>query len=248
MTNEEVAMNSLRSLLSRGSDKWEPSRSHPQLEELEKRHLPSAASFAVASGIVYSAENYSNFITNEYQALLGRTPDATGLQFWLTNLEQGMAPEAVEAGIASSAEFQTDYNNDAATWLTGLYNDILRRAPDAAGFSYWMNALQSGATPYQVALGFSTSPEREAMDITADYYAFLGRARDANGMAYWLSVEQQGGTRANVEAGIIGSDEFFANQGDDPTEFITAAYQAVLNRTPDCDEVAYWLGVYDSNS
>jgi hypothetical protein len=33
-----------------------------------------------------------------------------------------------------------------------------------------------------------------------------------------------------------------------PECFITAAYEAILNRTPDSSEIAFWLGVYDSNS
>jgi hypothetical protein len=246
MTNEEAAMNPLRNRIGHRLERHEPARFRPELEELENRRLPSAATFAVAAGIAHSDENYDNFIAAEYQSLLGRAPDDAGLQYWLGQLHQGMTPERVEAGIASSTEYQANHNNDPATWLTGLYNDILLRAPDAAGFNDWIGALASGATPYDVALGFSTSPEREMRDTAADYYAFLGHGPDAAGMAYWTSIERQGGTRADVEAGIVGSDEFFADQGNDPTNFIIATYQSVLNRTPDSDEIAFWMGVYDS--
>jgi hypothetical protein len=45
-----------------------------EVEALEARNLLSNATFAVATGILNSPENFTNFIGNEYRHLLGRNP------------------------------------------------------------------------------------------------------------------------------------------------------------------------------
>ncbi|HMC90452.1 MAG TPA: DUF4214 domain-containing protein, partial [Gemmataceae bacterium] len=59
-----------------------PQSSAPSVERLETRDVPSAATFAVASGIVHSQENFNDFVTFEYNHLLGRAPDPNGLNHW----------------------------------------------------------------------------------------------------------------------------------------------------------------------
>ena len=136
------------------------------VEQLETRDLLSAATLAVASGIVHSTENFDNFVIGEYATLLGRAPDIGGFNAWVGQLQNGVSPEAVEAGFVSSAEYILDHGNNAAQWLTGLYNDLLGRAPDAGGFNNWLNALAGGMSPSQVAQLFATSTERESILIS----------------------------------------------------------------------------------
>ena len=100
------------------------------LEPLESRNLLSAGTFAVAAGIVHSPENYGNFVTSLYENYLGRPPDPAGFTDWLGQLEQGRSPEEVEAGVVASPEYILEHGNDAALWLTGLYEDLLGREPD----------------------------------------------------------------------------------------------------------------------
>lgn len=50
-----------------------------------------------------------------------------------------------------------------ATALTGLYQNLLGRAPDASGLAYWMHALLSGATLDQIAQEFKDSPEYQGL-------------------------------------------------------------------------------------
>jgi hypothetical protein len=218
------------------------------VEELESRHLPSAATLAVASGIVHSTENYQDFLAQEYQNLLGRAPDAAGLQNWLGQLQKGVPAEVVEAGIAGSGEYVANHSNDPTAFVTGLYTDLLGRDPDAAGFNYWTNRLAAGTNPYTVALGFSTSAERQANVIAQDYADFLGRDPEPGAVDYWLALEQQGADRAAVATRIVASDEYFAASGNDPSTFVASAYQDVLGRGPDDLETAYWLGIYDANA
>jgi hypothetical protein len=216
------------------------------VEQLETRNLLSAATLAVASGIVHSTENFDNFVIGEYATFLGRAPDAGGFQGWVNQLQNGMSPEAVEAGFVSSTEYIVERGNNAVQWLTGLYNDLLGRAPDAGGLNGWLNALASGMGPNQVAMGFTTSFERESIIIRADYLTYLGRVPSSPEIGAWLNFEAQGHNRADAAAQILASDEFFADHAKSPSRFITAVYQDVLVRTPSTPEVDAWLAVYDS--
>jgi Domain of unknown function (DUF4214) len=229
----------------RSNSKQRPQNSTPTVERLETRDVPSAATLAVANGIVRSQENFNDFVTFEYNHLLRRAPDQNGLNHWVFEMQTGMSPEQVEAGFASSAEYISDHGNDPAAFVTGLYNDLLGRAPDSSGFNNWLASLQTGTSPLDVALGFARSPERESMVIRQDYADFLGRLARNDEIAAWLSVFQQGANRADVATSFVNSDEFFADAGRDPTTFIVHAYQDVLARTPSQGEVNFWLNVYN---
>src|SRR5947209_5957209 len=103
------------------------------VEQLDSRDLPSQATLAVASGIVNSTENRTDFIAGEYRQFLRRAADPAGTSFWLSQMQAGMSPEAVEANFVSSGEYLAARGSDPAQWLAGLYSDLLGRAPDAAG-------------------------------------------------------------------------------------------------------------------
>jgi predicted nucleotidyltransferase len=92
-----------------------------------------------------------------------------------------------------------------------------------------------------VALGFATSAEREAIVITTDYQNFLGRAPEPGAVAGWENALQQGLDQAGLEADIVGSAEFFARSGGTNEDFVTAAYQAILGRTPGQAEIQPWV-------
>jgi hypothetical protein len=228
-----------------------PARVHsarPILEGLEAREVLSAATLNVASEIVNSPENFADFVTGEYVRFLRRSPDVAGLNFFVTGMEQGLSPEAVEAAFVSSTEYILDHGNDARIWLTGLYNDLLGRTPDLAGFNNWLNNLAAGETPVQVAAGFATSLERETIVIREDYALFLRRAPDINGLNHWLTLLQNGSSRAFVASAIIASNEFFQRNGNTNANFVIAAFTDVLGRTPSTDELALFLGQLGNGS
>jgi hypothetical protein len=216
-------------------------RARPSLESLETRAVPSAATFRVAAEIVGSPENTADFVTNEFALFLHRAPDPAGFNFFVAQMERGMSPEAVEAVFASSTEDFLNHGGDPRTWLTGLYNDLLGRAPDAAGFSHWLNNLAGGESRLQVALGFSTGLERESDVIRQDYLNFLGRTPDSNGLNHWLSAIQLGSSRAFVASEILSSNESFQVHGGTNTGYVIAAFTQVLGRTPSTTELISFL-------
>lgn len=106
-----------------------------------------------------------------YEAVFERAPDPAGFHFWSGVLD---SPEFdltdAAAQFVTSAEFDQTYGAlDDAAFLDEIYRNVLDRAPDDAGYAFWLNALDTGATRAELTVGFSQSAEFEA--LTSD--AFL---------------------------------------------------------------------------
>jgi len=98
-----------------------------------------------------------------YDTTLGRLPDAAGLAYWTNQLQTGTSLQTVVNGFVGSSEFQTDYGPlDNTHFVSLLYNNVLHRAPDPAGQSYWLGQMSGGMSRAQVVLGFSDSAEHVA--------------------------------------------------------------------------------------
>ena len=83
--------------------------------------------------------------TQLYLGFFGRAPDTAGLYYWSNQIAQGTTPIEVAKGFATTAEFTQKYSNlDPAGQINFAYQNILSRAPDAAGAEYWTGKLKSG--------------------------------------------------------------------------------------------------------
>lgn len=112
-----------------------------------------------------------------YQAAYNRAPDAAGLGYWIAVMDKGATLRDVAGGFVQSAEFIGLYGADPsnADLLTRYYGNVLHRAPDPAGYQYWLDILNNKqATPAEVLAYFADSPEN-----TAAVAAVIG-----NGFAY----------------------------------------------------------------
>ena len=99
--------------------------------------------------------------TRLYDAVFGRAPDADGLRFWSHSLQTGTPLHDVAEAFTHSPEFQARYGTpDDARFVDLLYENVLHRAPDDAGASFWRHALEAHAADRaDVVLGFSESAE-----------------------------------------------------------------------------------------
>jgi subtilisin-like proprotein convertase family protein len=116
-----------------------------------------------------------------YEAAFDRKPDATGLGYWITQIDKGTSLKTVADGFLSSTEFNTLYGSSStnSTFVDNLYRNILDRAGDKAGIDYWTGVLNNGTSRAEVLLGFSESPENQVGVIGAiqngiEYKEWLG--------------------------------------------------------------------------
>lgn len=82
-----------------------------------------------------------------YIAYFNRAPDAVGLNFWGTAFANGNTLEQAATQFIDQPEtratYAADLSNDA--FATAVYNNVLGRAADQAGFDFWVGVLNNGS-------------------------------------------------------------------------------------------------------
>ncbi len=216
--------------------------------------------------LVLGAGGAAGQVYRLYGAVLGREPDAVGLGHWASALQSGaISASGAAAALTGSAEFAGSHaaqNN--AGFVATLYQNVLGRAPDAAGLDFWMNAMAAGAGRAAVVLGFSDSPEHrqktdgafagglwiadpEAVDVVRAYAAVLDRLPDAGGLASWTVARDAGLGQADLIGTFVDSDEFQARFGGlSNRDFVEQLYRASLDRAADAGGLAAWTHVLDA--
>ncbi len=202
-------------------------------------------------------------VTTLYQGILGHAPTAAGLQYWVQTADTGVGLPSLVQAFVNSAEF-TAANPDTATAITSFYQNILGRAPTAAGLQYWEQTVANGASLASVAAAFLESPAFSASPVAAGLVATGNGTWDVQ-FANASGVQvQQGGISANLgfgtDYGIAiptaagGTPQFItASAGDlpqqqaitgvsagDTTAEVASLYQDILGRPATADGLQYW--------
>lgn len=108
-------------------------------------------------------------ISGLYQSILGRAPDAAGLQYWQQQLANGTPLSSIQQQFQNTPEAQTRTSqlapaqnsniNTTNDPITGLYQSVLGRTPDAGGLQYWQSQLASGKSLQDIQSQMMQSPE-----------------------------------------------------------------------------------------
>ena len=189
----------------------------------------------VAEQFIFSNEannkNFSDeeFITLLYDAMMDRTPDADGMNYWLNNIANGWSRYEVLDGFIVSDVFGGIWSTykinrgalDKKTtvpiekFVIRMYEKSLQRTAEQGGIYYWTfrlrNHEENGAT-FADKVFFSDEMNgynlNDAEFIERLYNAMMDRPSDADGMAYWMNNINNGMTRKQVLSGFINSAEF----------------------------------------
>jgi len=104
-----------------------------------------------------------------YKAAFNRDPmngDTKGLGYWITQIDKGMNLTEVAARFVDSNEFRSLYGTNPTNeqFLTKLYTNVLGRQPEASGFNWWLNELNTNPTKTRakVLADFAESAENQA--------------------------------------------------------------------------------------
>ncbi len=120
------------------------------------------------TAIMFDANSIAGQAYRIYKAAFDRTPDATGLGFWINALEKGASLQTAASGFIQSAEFIALYGSNPSpeSFIAKVYNNVLHRTYDQSGFDYWLSTMKSGANSQAAILAqFSESPENQAAVI-----------------------------------------------------------------------------------
>jgi hypothetical protein len=199
----------------------------------------------VASTLSHSIEYYTDLVTQVYQQYLKRGPDQAGLDGWVNFLANGLSDEQLEADFIGSPEYIASHGGTGRAWVTGMYQDLLGRTPSSAEVDAWVNLLNGGMAPTQVAYGFAASREREGQRIRADYSAYLGRSPSQAEVDAWVALFVQGYSNENVIAGFVASEEYFHARNSDVDAWLQSAYPSILNRPIDPSGMAFYHAILE---
>ena len=138
--------------------------------------VPAGARLMFAdTAVAFDLDGNAGMAYRLYQAAFNRKPDLAGLGFQMNALDaQGFSLGQVSQGFINSPEFGTTYGalTDTA-FVTLLYANVLKRAPDPDGLAFHVNYLAGPApapgvtTRAQDLIGFSESPENKALVLPA---------------------------------------------------------------------------------
>jgi hypothetical protein len=149
-----------------------------------------------------------------YFAYFLRIPDYGGLNYWIGQARAGSSLETISDAFATSAEFVSRYGSlSNSQFVTLVYQNVLGRAPDAAGLAYWAGRLATGLTRGQMMAQFSESAEYAAVIgsevyVTMIYSGMLRRAPDQAGFDFWVGYLDKGNTGAALINGFLGATEY----------------------------------------
>ena len=184
-------------------------------------------------------------IIQDYQTILGRAPDASGLSFWENAAANGTPIQCITAAIQASSEAQakapaanqtasvtvsaapaTTTAAPAATCanaqITQAYQTYLGRAPDTAGLSFWENAAATGTPIECITKAISTSQEAQADAAKA------------------ATATVTGPTGSATTAGATAATGTTCGATCQYAKCITGLYKNILGRTPDAAGLAFW--------
>ena len=138
-----------------------------------------------------------SLITNLYQDVLGRSPDAGGLQGWIDALGRNFTLPQIPNAFGHSEE--------AKGKVSGIYRDVLGREPDVGGLQGYLDALGRDWSLAQARFSIGHSEEAKGK-VSGIYRDVLGREPDTGGLQGYLDALGRDWSLAQVRSSIINSD------------------------------------------
>jgi hypothetical protein len=181
-----------------------------------------------------------SFISNLYNTLLHRPPDAAGANGWFAALEEGIPRQTIVQEFWNSPEH-------LGLEVNQLYLQILHRPADPAGEAGWVNYLLQGHGENDLEAQLLDSPEYQAAHSSADsfvqglYADVLNRIPGTAESSAWLQALQSGTARSAIAQAFVNSSEAITNA-------INLDYTQFLLRPADSPGRNAWLNAVQSGA
>jgi len=201
-----------------------------------------------ALGLILSSQEYVGaaqdilWLQGVYRDVLGRNGDNVNeLGAWLSLLRSGVDRTSIATAIAGSAEADTRV-------VTGMYERLLHRQPDAPGLSYFVHLLQTGSSAADVVDMIVSSPEyfkhqggTNTEFVVGMYNDLLSRVPLDFELSAAISALNSGDTLLQVVQSVTASAEYQA-------DYISNLFLLYLRRAPSNSELAQYLGMVTNGS
>jgi hypothetical protein len=192
------------------------------------------ATATVTAGVSPGTPN-QRFVTLLYQDLLQRQPDAGGLNYFSTILDQGLVNRfQVTLAIETSLEHRQDQ-------VTAAFQTLLGRSPDPITENLFVLYLARGATVAQMTVVLASTPEylqkhggTDSSFVTALFEDGLHRDPEPGAQTVFQRSLAFGMSRAQIAAVVFFSPEY-------QEDTIQAVFSQYLNRPAEPRAVALFL-------
>ncbi len=110
----------------------------------------AALGLSIASAKGNAVVASAGAVNAQYQSVLGRAPDAAGMQFWQDQAAKGVSQTDILNAIANSAEAN----------IKSMYQATLGRAADAGGLQFWVDQVNKGTSYADIQKALEQSGEK----------------------------------------------------------------------------------------
>lgn len=198
------------------------------------------ANFLVpASDFVASIDWGDGTVTAGTITLSGNTYQITGSHMYTD--ESTYTVKITVSGDLTSAHFTTtatmleellpDGTRGTANqrFISELYRDLLGHPVDQGSLDFWNNLLNLGLPQTFVVLGIESTPEYQQLQVQSLYQRYLQRQADSFELSLGTDFLLAGGTPEQLAMYLVGTPEFFFQQGGGSLNgFLSALYQDAL--------------------
>lgn len=187
-----------------------------------------------AATVTLISQEYE-YVSNLYTTVLGRTAGGESdleIMYWVNKLATGMTRTQVATAFVISTEYYSNLVN-------GYFETYLGRAADAAAISFFVSALQAGASTTSLIDQLVASDEfyqlagSDQAFVWNLYGDLLGRTPSGDENGYWKTQLLNGVPRSQIVATFLASAEY-----DSLT--VENAYNQYLHRAVDPVALNYW--------
>ncbi|MEO6808053.1 MAG: S8 family serine peptidase [Isosphaeraceae bacterium] len=205
--------------------------------------LPGLAGLTVSGGIVDAAN-----------ALGGPAASTSGATHGDVGSLISYSDNEIRSIILSSDEYVLSHSGTSVGFITGLYQDVLGRPPEAAGLTAWVGLLQGGMSRSEAAQTFLATTEAQRVKVARWFQNDLNRTAPLGVLVndptvvQWAALLSQGARESDLRALVLGSDEFLAAHNGTVNGFLEGLYNDALGRGSDPGGLASWTSQLQAGS
>jgi hypothetical protein len=201
----------------------------------------------VAGSILASQEYRQDKVNALFEAYLKRPPGTAEVANYAAKLAAGTVESVITQLVTSHEYFVTRLGaigtlNEAFVNL--VFQDLLGRPADSVAlqtFGPMLDAQPGVAGRQAVVLAIEASAEYRADLVESYYQRYLGRSAAAQEISDWTTLIAAGSTDENVIAGIVGSNEYYADHGSTAAGFLSAAIADLTQQPADPTSATFLL-------
>lgn len=169
----------------------------------------SGSRWTGAQGFGASEEYSRRYVTAAYVSILGRSPDAAGLNGWVADLQQGRVTlDQIPRLLLQSQEFYLRSGRTDLAFADGIYRYALKRPATSDEQRLWAGTTARSGRGETVR-GIYDSTESAWHRVAQAYATWLARSANSREQDYWAAAAVQQGDDF-LRSSLVVSPEYLA--------------------------------------